>query len=91
MRSDRPGWPLERVLFVIAGTVTTATAVLAATVSRRFLILTGLVGANQLLFAVTGRCPASILLKRTCALKSPIFDPPANENEPTPAQEVPAR
>jgi hypothetical protein len=91
MRSDRPGWPLERVLFAIAGTVTVASAALAAAVSRRFLVLAGLVGANQLLYAATGRCPASVLLKRTCALQSPIFDPAPLPGDATAAAEVAAR
>lgn len=60
----RRGWPLERILFTIAGTVTLVSAVLAAAVSPWFLLLTALVGANQLLFAATGACPASIVLTR---------------------------
>ena len=34
------GWPLERVLFAIAGTVTLLSALLAAVVSPWFLLLT---------------------------------------------------
>ena len=36
-------WPLDRVLFALAGTMTLASAVLAATVSPWFLLLTAFV------------------------------------------------
>ena len=48
------GWPLERVLFALAGTVTLASAVLVAVVSPWFLLLTAFVGANQWLYVVAG-------------------------------------
>ena len=62
----KPGhsWPLERVLFALAGTMTLASAVLAAVVSPWFLALTVFVGANLWLFAVKGGCPASLVLER---------------------------
>ena len=41
------GWPLERVLFALAGTVTLIGALLAATVSPWFLLLTPFVRLNQ--------------------------------------------
>ncbi len=68
-RRARRGWPLERVLFAMAGTVTLASAVLAATVSPWFLLLTGFVGANQLLYVTAGDCPASLVLRRACGLR----------------------
>ena len=39
-------WPLERVLFLLAGTVTLASAALAALVTPWFLLLTAFVGAE---------------------------------------------
>jgi hypothetical protein len=57
-------WPLERVLFAMAGTMTLLSAVLAALVSRWFLLLTVLVGINQWLYVTLHRCPASIVLER---------------------------
>lgn len=63
------GWPLERALFAIAGTVTLASVLLAAVVSPWWLLLTAFVGANQLLFTAVGDCPASIVLRRACGLK----------------------
>jgi hypothetical protein len=65
----RRGWPLERVLFAMAGTVTLASAALAAVLSPWFLLLTAFVGANQLLFVAAGDCPASLVLRRACGLK----------------------
>ncbi len=41
------GWPLERVLFVLAGIVTLLGAALAAFVSPWFLALTAFVCVNQ--------------------------------------------
>ena len=63
-------WPLERVLFAMAGTVTLTSAALAAAVSPWFLLLTAFVGVNQWLYVLVGACPASIVLKRTCGLRS---------------------
>lgn len=57
-------WPLERVLFLMAGTMTALSAVLAATVSPWFLLLTGFVAINQLAFVTLGNCPSSWVLRR---------------------------
>lgn len=57
-------WPLERVLFAMAGLMTLLSAVLVAVVSPWFLILTALVGVNQWLYVMFGACPASVVLKR---------------------------
>ena len=73
MRRNRK-WPLERVLFALAGTVTLVSAVLAALVSSWFLLPTAFVGINQWLYVVVGACPASIILRRACRLRSVIYD-----------------
>ncbi len=57
-------WPLERILFLMAGTMTGLSAVLSAVVSPWFLLLTGFVAANQLAFVVLGNCPSSWVLQR---------------------------
>lgn len=57
-------WPLERILFAMAGTVTLLGALLAAVVSPWFLVLVALVGVNQLLYVALGGCPASFVLRR---------------------------
>jgi hypothetical protein len=73
-RSDPPSrWPLERVLFALAGTVTLASAALAALVSPWFLLLTAFVGLNQWLYVIVGACPASLILKRAFGLRSAVY------------------
>lgn len=64
------GWPLERALFAMAGTVTLLSAALAAAVSPWFLLLTGFVGINQWLYVVAGACPVSLVLTRVFGLRS---------------------
>lgn len=68
------GWPLERALFAMAGTVTLLSAALAAAVSPWFLLLTAFVGVNQWLYVVVGACPASLVLTRVFGLRSAIKD-----------------
>jgi hypothetical protein len=68
-RTSRRLWPLERVLFLMAGAMTILSAVLAALVSPWFLLLTAFVGANQLAFVAFGDCPSSWLLRRYTGLE----------------------
>ncbi|HEU5277642.1 MAG TPA: hypothetical protein VFU26_01935 [Gaiellaceae bacterium] len=62
-------WPLERVLFALAGTLTLVSATLAALASPWFLLLTVFVGVNQWFFVSVGACPASLLLERTVGIE----------------------
>ena len=62
-------WPLERVLFALAGTMTLLSALLAATVSPWFLLLTAFVGINQWLYVTVGGCPASLVLERVVGVR----------------------
>jgi hypothetical protein len=57
-------WPLERVLFAMAGGVTLVSIALAVLVSPWFLLLTAFVGISQWLFVATGACPASLVIER---------------------------
>ncbi len=57
-------WPLERILFALAGTMTLVSALLAALVSPWFLVLTAFVGVNQWVYVSVHNCPASLLLGR---------------------------
>jgi hypothetical protein len=66
-------WPLERVLFALAGSVTLISVALVALVSPWFLFLTGFVGVNQWLYVLFGACPASLILGRVFALPSVIY------------------
>jgi hypothetical protein len=63
-------WPAERVLFALAGSVTLASALLAATISPWFLLLTAFVGVNQWLYVTVGACPASLVLQRLFGISS---------------------
>ena len=65
-------WPLERVLFALAGSVTLLSAVLAALISPWFLVLTAFVGVNHCLYVMAGASPASFMLKRACGLRSSL-------------------
>ena len=76
------GWPLERVLFALAGTMTLIAAALGAFVSKWFLLLAVLVGVNQWLYVLFGACPASIVLRRVCRLRSAIYPNPTDHREP---------
>ncbi len=62
-------WPLERLLFLMAGTMTAISVGLSALVSPWFLLLTGSVALNQLAFVAFGNCPSSWLLRRYAGLR----------------------
>jgi hypothetical protein len=81
-------WPLERMLFALAGTMTLLSVALAAVVSPWFLLLTALVGMNQWLYVIVGACPASIVLGRTCGVRSAIYE---HEGAPASAKAVAIR
>jgi hypothetical protein len=57
-------WPLERVLFAMAGTMTLVSVALAALVSPWWLLLTAIVGVSQWLYVAVGECPASLVIER---------------------------
>ena len=76
-RTSRRGWPLERVLFGLAGSVTLLSAALAV-VSPWFLLLTAFVGVNQWLYVAVGACPASLLLTRLFDLRAAANTPPVS-------------
>ena len=65
----RSSWPLERVLFAMAGTVTIASIALAVLVSPWFLVLTAFVGLSQWLFVTVGWCPASVVVEHVFHVK----------------------
>jgi hypothetical protein len=69
-RSASRGWPLERILFALAGTMTGLSALLSAFVSPWFLLLTGFVAVNQLLFVTVGNCPASLILRHVFGVEA---------------------
>jgi hypothetical protein len=65
--NDRPArrdWTLQRILFLLGGTVTLTGVTLGVTVSSWFLLLAAMAGTNQLLMVAVGWCPISLLLTR---------------------------
>jgi hypothetical protein len=62
-------WPLERVLFALAGSMTLLSVLLTVLVTPWFLLLTVFVGLNQWLFVGAGLCPASLLLERGAGIE----------------------
>jgi hypothetical protein len=56
-------WPLERILFAMAGSVTLMSTLLVVIVSPWFLLLTAFAGVNQWLYVTARACPASVVLK----------------------------
>ena len=61
-------WPLERLLFALAGSLTLLSVLLAVVVSPWLLLLAAFVGLNQWLFVAVGACPASLLLERAAGI-----------------------
>jgi hypothetical protein len=72
-RTGDSRWPLERVLFALAGSMTLISALLAALISPWFLLLTAFVGVNQWLYVLFGACPASLILLRVFSLRSVLY------------------
>jgi hypothetical protein len=62
-------WPLERLLFALAGSMTLLSVLLALLVSPWFLLLAAFVGLNQWLLVGVGACPASLLLERVAGVE----------------------
>lgn len=54
--ADTKSWYLERVIFLIGGSVILLSMLLAWYVSPYWIILTGLVGINLVIFGITGFC-----------------------------------
>jgi hypothetical protein len=65
-----PRWPLERILFLMAGTMTGLSVLLSVIVSPWFLALTCFVALNQLAFVIFGNCPSSWILRRYAGVRS---------------------
>jgi hypothetical protein len=65
----RRRWPLERVLFSLAGSMTLLSVLLALVVSPWFLALAVFVSVNQWLYVTAGVCPASLVLERAFGIE----------------------
>ncbi|SEL65447.1 YgaP family membrane protein [Rhodococcus maanshanensis] len=58
------GWTVERLVPLLGGTMVLLSVALTLALSSWWLILTGFVAANLLLYAAVGWCPASLLMQR---------------------------
>lgn len=65
---------IDRAVLALAGTMVLISAVLAATVSTWWLLLTGFVGLNLLQSSVTGFCPAALVFARLGVRSGCAFD-----------------
>lgn len=59
LRTD--SWYLERIIFLMAGCMNGLSIILVLAHSIYWLILTGLVSVNLLVFAFTGFCPSAAM------------------------------
>jgi len=55
---------VDRAVLLLAGTMTLISALLAASVSPWWLLLTAFVGLNLLQSSLTGFCPAAFVFRR---------------------------
>lgn len=62
-------WPLERVLFTLAGFMVLLSTLLALLVSPWFMALTAFVGLNQLAYAALGACPSSLVIAKVFGVR----------------------
>lgn len=63
-RMNTEKWFLERIIFLMAGIFVSVGVILGIMVSEWFLYFAALVGAMQIIFALTGYCPMAILLNK---------------------------
>jgi hypothetical protein len=62
LKTDK--WYLERIIFLMAGSMNAISVILILTHSIYWLILTGLVTLNLLVLALTGFCPSAAVMHR---------------------------
>jgi hypothetical protein len=61
-------WPLERLPFARAGSLTLLSVILALLANPWFLLRAAFVALNQWLFVAVGACPASLLHERLAGI-----------------------
>lgn len=57
-------WYLERIVWLIAGTVVLTSVLLGIFIHHYWFILTCLAGINMIIFSFTGFCPMAVILNR---------------------------
>ncbi len=58
------GWSIARVVPLLAGAFVLLSVIAAVAWSGWWLLFTGFVGANLLLYGIAGWCPATLMLRR---------------------------
>lgn len=58
------GWPIERLVPLMAGSVVLTSLTLGRKVSPKWRTLTGIAGGNLVMYSVVGWCPVSLALER---------------------------
>ncbi|WP_405136380.1 DUF2892 domain-containing protein [Nocardia sp. NBC_01388] len=71
------GWTITRLVPALAGALILLSALLAATLSPWWLVLTALVGANLMLYGAVGWCPATLAMRRLGITDQPCPTPTA--------------
>jgi hypothetical protein len=79
---ERNHMNLDRAVLAFAGTMTLPSAVLAATVSPWWLLLTAFIGLNQIQASITGFCPAAMAFNRLGIRPGCAFDGPRQGRNP---------
>ncbi len=62
-------WYLERIIWLIAGTVVLTGTLLGIFANRYWLVLPLLAGINMIIFSLTGFCPMALFLNRVFHVK----------------------
>jgi hypothetical protein len=57
-------WYVERIVYLVAGCVNGLSIILILVCGAYWLILTGFVSVNLLVFAFTGFCPSAVMLEK---------------------------
>lgn len=63
-RLDTSKWYIERIVWLVAGTVVLTFTILGYFVHRFFFIFPVLAGINMIIFSLTGFCPLAIILSK---------------------------
>ena len=61
---DTRAWPIERLVTLLAGSVTLLTLLLGRRHNPRWRLMTGFIAGNLVAQATIGWCPASLLMRR---------------------------
>ena len=72
-RAPTHKWYLERIIWLIAGTIVLTGISLGILVHRYWLALPLLAGINMIIFSLTGFCPMAIFLNKVFHVK-PLVD-----------------